>query len=145
MNEEQALVTGEPQILQLRVYNFNEFDIPDRFDGTLYVLEKNKSLDYPIDAAFHIFGWHKDVDPEVMKRHCQKRFGWNTPGMIQEGRAELFWSLLQFKPIMYRMVPEVVADEDLPVKPAPPLDPPEKRTRGNKVLSATDAAQARNV
>ena len=141
---DQALVEHEPQILQLRVYNFNTFDITDKFDGTTFTVPAAGYIDVPVDAAFHIFGWHKDVDPEAMKRHCQKRFGWNTPAMMESNRADMFWSQLRFKPIAYRMVPEEVED-DAPEPVDPVTQAQARKPRQNPVMRAADEAQARHA
>jgi hypothetical protein len=46
----------------------------------------------------------------IVKRHVQKRMGWNTPDMDKDGRAERFWQNLDITPILYRMVPVDVDD-----------------------------------
>ena len=132
----------QPQTLHLRVWNLNTFELRDRFDGTEYVLPAAGTLDYPIDAAAHIFGWYEGVDPQAMKRHCQKRFGWNTPSMVKDGACDVYWEQLRFKPIQYRLVPELL-DEEAPAAPEPPADALVKRRR-NPLMTATDEAQARH-
>ena len=136
----------QPQTLHLRVYNLNSFELRDRFDGTEYILPAAGQLDYPIDAAFHIFGWHEGVEPQVMKRHCQKRFGWNTPSMVKDGAADVYWEQLKFRPIQYRLVPEEVEGEPSPPDPEPreAAAAGEPKRRRNPILTATDEAQARH-
>jgi hypothetical protein len=126
----------EPEVMAIRVINNNDFTISDRFDGVPYIFEKDgKPLSIPIDAAFHIFGWHREVDPAAMKNYVMKRFGWNTPSMIQEGRNELFYASLQFQPIMYRMVPVEVDPQGVPLKK-------ERSPKPNRLMDAVDEREA---
>jgi hypothetical protein len=137
----------EPQILSLRVINFNSFAIHDRFDGTVFRFESNMPKDIPIDAAHHIFGWfppfidkdgqRREVDPEIMRAHCQRRFGWNTPKMVESGAADEFFHKLQFRPIMFRMVP-VPVDEEEPAK-----EPIVRGAKVNRTMAAADEAAKR--
>jgi hypothetical protein len=125
----------EPEIMAIRVINSNDFTISDRFDGVPYTFEPQVPLAVPVDAAFHIFGWHREFDPAVMKNYVMKRFGWNTPNMIDGGRAELFYSLLKFQPIMYRMVPVEVDGNGVPVaKPRAP--------KANRLMESTTEREA---
>ena len=103
MAEDTELAT--PQVMNVKIVNRNDFPISDRFDGVPYVFEQNRAVAIPIDAANHIFGWYPEVDMAIVKRHVQKRMGWNTPDMDKDGRAERFWQNLDITPILYRMVP----------------------------------------
>lgn len=126
-----------PQIMNVKVINRNDFTITDRFDGVPYVFEQNRPLSVPIDAANHIFGWHPGVDPAVVRRHVQKRMGWNTPAMETSGQHNRFFEALEITPIMYRMVPIEVDEngESLELKRAP---------KTNRMMAAADErAQAR--
>jgi hypothetical protein len=125
----------EPEIMAIRVINNNDFVIADRFDGVPYVFEKGGApLSIPVDAAFHIFGWHREADPAAMKNHVLKRFGWNTPRMIEEGRGELFYDAIQLQPIMYRMVPIEVDSKGTPIR--------KERARPNRLMDAVDEREA---
>jgi hypothetical protein len=134
----------EPEIMAIRVINSNDFQISDRFDGVPYTFEKGgKATSIPIDAAFHIFGWHREVDPKVMKNYVMKRFGWNTPDMLKNGRADLFYDALKFQPIMYRMVPVELDDDGTPLKPvARPKPAPGKLPDFDEMFGPGEAARA---
>lgn len=116
----------EPQVMSVKIINRNDFVIRDMFDGVPYEFEPNRPKAIPIDAANHIFGWfpkwtdaegkEHEPDPVEMKRHIQRRFGWNTPDMVKTGQNNLFYGGLEIIPIMYRMVPvEVPQDQPAPV------------------------------
>jgi hypothetical protein len=122
----------EPQVMQVRVVNLNDFDIKDMFNGIPYTFSANglKPQSLPIDAANHIFGWfptyrtedkdgnihvHKP-DPVEMKRHIMKRWGWNTPSMMEGSRGQMFYENIKLDPIKYRMVPIEVDEEGNPLK-----------------------------
>lgn len=140
----------EPQVLSLRVINMNPFRIVDRFDGTVFEFLPNIPKDVPVDAARHIFGWYPsftdadgnlhEVDPVAMKLHCQRRFGWNTPSMVEGGGSDLFYENLHFRPIMYHMVP-VLLDEQDDLEAEPVKGPGGRAPKVNKVLAAADAAK----
>jgi hypothetical protein len=125
----------EPEIMAIRVINHNDFRISDRFDGVPYVFEPDKPLAIPVDAAFHIFGWHREVDPAIMKNYVMKRFGWNTPAMLESGKAELFYDGLKLQPIMYRMVPIEVDEGGTPLRK-------ERGPKPNKLLDAVAEREA---
>jgi hypothetical protein len=126
----------EPEIMSIRVINNNDFTISDRFDGVPYTFEKDgKALSIPIDAAYHIFGWHREVDPAVMKNYVMKRFGWNTPAMLESGRSGLFYDALKFQPIMYRMVPVEVDSSGTPLRK-------ERAPKPNRLMDAVDEREA---
>ncbi len=128
-------------MMNCKILNRNDFTISDRFDGVPYVFETNHPVSVPIDAANHIFGWFPGVDKEIVKRHVQKRFGWNTPDMVKEGQHNRFFGQIEITPIMYRMVPVEVDDEGLPVEFVTSSD--ERRPRGpktNKLLQAANEA-----
>ena len=111
MIDETDAELGQPQIMNVKVVNRNDFPISDRFDSVPYVFETNRPQSVPIDAANHIFGWFPGVDPAVVRKHVQKRFGWNTPSMEMDGRAARFYDNLEITPIVYRMVPVEVDAE----------------------------------
>ena len=141
----------EPQILFLRVTNQNPFTIIDRFDGTVFEFHQNIAKDVPVDAARHIFAWYPpftdsegnrhEVDPVAMKLHCQRRFGWNTPAMMENGGADLFYDQLLFRPIFYRMTPILVDENDDLSSTA--KGPGGRAPKVNKMMAAADAATSR--
>lgn len=120
-SENESIDDTEPQVMAVKVVNKNDFQIQDMFDGVPYRFLPHQPINVPVDAAYHIFGWHpsytdaeghrRNVDPEAMKRHVLKRFGWNTPDMMEHGRSDLFYSHLEICPIRYRMVPVEVDEE----------------------------------
>lgn len=138
MND-QPMVDLEPQVMKVKVINRNEWTIEDMFDGVPYAFPSNLAISIPIDAAFHIFGWHPDVDRKAMRAYCQKRFGWNTPAMQQGGKGDLFFDRLSIEPIYYRMI-EVASDQEAAVEPTPA-----QRPRVNKMMAAAEEAAARHV
>jgi len=144
----------EPQVLSLRVINFNDFAIVDRFDGTPFRFDTNMPKDVPIDAAHHIFGWfppftdkdgeRREVDPEIMRAHCQRRFGWNTPKLVESGAADEFFKRLQFRPIMYRMVPMLMDEEEEKTETLQGAAVVQNRApKTNKMMAAADEAEKR--
>lgn len=138
---------NEPQVMQVRVINRNTFAISDMFDGTEYFFEPNAPVSIPIDAAHHIFGWYPkwtDDDghehapqPEEMRRHVQKRFGWNTPAYAG-GQGDIFYDLLTIQPIVYRMVPVNAEDAEEEAQTSMPQTPIRKHV--NKLMAAADRA-----
>jgi hypothetical protein len=126
---------GQPQIMNVKVVNRNDFPISDRFDGVPYTFPENVPISLPIDAANHIFGWFPSVDLSNVERHVKKRMGWNTPEMVADGRADSFYKKIEITPILYRMVPVEVDEDGEPLgKRAPKV---------NKTMAAVDAAEAR--
>lgn len=101
-----------PRILHVRVMNRNDFPINDMYDSVPYVFEPNLPISIPVDAAAHIFGWYEGVDPQQMRRYCQRRFGWNTPAMQASNQNNDWFDKLDIKPMLYRLVPMQVSDED---------------------------------
>ncbi len=135
MTDQQEPELDTPQIMNVKVVNRNDFVIADRFDGVPYVFHTNQPLSVPIDAANHIFGWYPGVDPAIVRRHVQKRMGWNTPDMEKSGQNNRFFDAIEIVPIMYRMVPIEVDEEGEPidVKRAP---------KTNKMMAAADERAA---
>ncbi len=125
----------QPRIGHVMVVNHNDFPISDRFDGVPYIFEQDKPLSIPIDAANHIFGWYPGVDQEIVRRHVQKRLGWNTPDMVKEGAHNRFFNKIELRPISYRMVPIEVDEDGNPLAP--------KKKYVNKLAAAADEAGAR--
>jgi len=127
-----------PQVINVKVVNRNTFTVMDRFDGVPYVFPENKAVSVPIEAANHIFGWYPGVNREEMRRHVQRRMGWNTPEMVKSNQHDKFFDAIDIAPITYRMIPIEVdenGDEVKPVKTAarmtakPELEGPKKLER----------------
>jgi hypothetical protein len=142
----------QPQVMNVKVVNRNDFMITDMFDGVPYTFEPGKAMSVPIDAANHIFGWYPGVPPADLKRHVQKRMGWNTPEMEKNGQHNKFFSNLEITPIVYRMVPvEIDPETGLEMgKDEHGLDAYARGTvnkaraeKHNKMLAAVDEANAR--
>ena len=100
-----------PRILHVRVLNRNDFPLHDMYDSVPYTFAPGVAVSIPVDAAAHIFGWYEDGDPVVMRRYCQRRFGWNTPAMQQSNVHNDWFDKLDIKPMLYRLVPMQVLDE----------------------------------
>lgn len=107
-------IAPERTLISLRVVNHNEFTIEDRFDGVPYTFEPEKSVAVPSDAALHMFGWFPGVDMLVVKNHLTKRWGWNTPDIINQKLNDKYFAALSFKPVTYKIVevPEEVTEVD---------------------------------
>lgn len=132
----------EPQIMNVKIVNRNDFPISDRFDGVPYVFETNHPVSVPIDAANHIFGWFPGVEKEVVRRHCQKRFGWNTPSMVQEGQHNRFFDAIEITAILYRMV-AVEVDDQVDDQEAEPESPAKGRApKTNRLMQSANTAVA---
>jgi hypothetical protein len=145
----------QPQVMNVKVVNRNDFPITDMFDGVPYTFKAHgeKAEPLPIDAANHIFGWYPGIPQADLKRHVQKRMGWNTPDMQKNGKDEKFFNNLEITPIIYRMVPvEIDPETGLEVgKDEHGLDSyargsvtKERIAKHNKMLAAVDEANARN-
>ena len=156
MNTSTPIVEDdEPRTMAVQIVNHNDFQIVDMFDGIPYRFVPNKPVRIPVDAANHIFGWfppymdedgnRREVDPEVMKRHVQKRFGWNTPSMEGSGRNDMFYGNIELSPIMYRMVPIELDEDGNPVQHAKPAKDANRPPPVNKLMQAADEAKARQA
>jgi hypothetical protein len=131
---------GEQAVIQsVRVTNSNDFKIVDRFDGVPYEFEPGKGLAIPLDAAFHIFGWTHGATEEQVFQHTQRRFGWNTPSMVQGNIDRKFFSRLKIEPVVYRMV-EVKPDDQPELTEQANTDSiaPPKKVYRNKAAEAID-------
>lgn len=143
MIEQTAREDLEPQVMKVKVINRNEWTISDMFDGVPYDFPSNVAISIPIDAAYHIFGWHPEVDRKAMRAYCQKRFGWNTPAMQQGSKGDLFFDRLTIEPIYYRMI-EVPAEQAQETAPQQEIIPP-RAPRLNKMMAAAEEAAGRHV
>jgi hypothetical protein len=123
----QELATART-LISLKVTNHNEFTITDMFDGVPYVFESGKSISVPSDAALHILGWYPGVDMLVVKNHVQKRWGWNTPELVNSKAHDKYFAALTFKPITYKIVevPEEVSEAEGDELPNPIKAKPKK-------------------
>lgn len=120
---------------QIRVINRNTFPLVDRYDGVQYVFPPDVAVTVPADVATHIFGYGPEATEEALFRHITRRFGWNTPQMVADEAARLYFDNLDIKPVQFRMVP-VEQKEDEPADPYPgedgtePLGSTVRTTRG---------------
>jgi hypothetical protein len=89
---------------QIRVINRNPFPLVDRYDNVAYVFEPEVAKTVPADVAAHIFGYTPDATEEDLFRHVTRRFGWNTPAMMADEHARLYFDNLDIKPVQFRMV-----------------------------------------
>ena len=107
----------DQQIMNVHVINRNDFAIRDRFDNIEYTFPKSsRSGAVPLDAANHIFGWFPGCDWDTIgRRHCQKRFGWNTPDMVEAKANDRYFENLEIQPIVYSMVPMEVDAQGTPL------------------------------
>lgn len=113
----------ETRTVNLKVTNHNDFEIEDRFDGVPYLFEPGVSVVVPPDAALHIFGWSPGMAFAGIEPYVQKRWGWNTPALVQDKKHREYFKALEFKTITYKMVEVVeetaIEDDDV----LPPLPP----------------------
>jgi hypothetical protein len=137
----------EPQVMNVRVVNLNDFDIPDMFNSVPFTFKahgKSPAV-IPVDAAHHIFGWFPpyrdqkgdwvEPDPVEMKRHIMRRWGWNTPAMIEGDRGQIFYDNIKIAPIVYRMVPIDLDNDGQPIKNG-------RAPKTNKLMDAVDRAMS---
>lgn len=103
----------------VKVTNKNGFPLPlDYFDGVPYKFPPNEPQSIPADAAGHFFGY--PGEPELMKQHTCRRYGWNTPEMILTGadgvsQADRFFSKLEFKAVIYELVEKADPSPNEPI------------------------------
>lgn len=122
------------KLSMVRVTNRNAFTMRDRFDGNLYTFRPNKPQVIPPMAAMHFFAW--PGDPELMKAHTTKRFGWNSPAyvgidkkhivdMFEDGEklGDVYWRNLIIEEVRYNVVPEDMSLPEKEVEPAQALAP----------------------
>ena len=93
-----------PTIGRIRIVNHNRATIEDRCDNIPYAFPYNVPVDLPLDAAHHLFGFHMEADEEEMKKHCCKRFGWNTPEIVAMKKDQEYFDNLEIRPVSYRLV-----------------------------------------
>ena len=144
-------VEDEATVMEVHVINRNDFTIQDRFDGTEFKFPQDKAVSVPPDAALHIFGWFPEwtdeegnkhtPNPDDMKKHVMRRFGWNRPALAG-GPGDLYYSNIKIKPVRYRMVPVKELDEE--DKAALPAKPTNRITQGARLSQAVDEAMARH-
>lgn len=135
-----AAQLGVAQNLSMvRVTNRNGFVMSDRFDGVFFAFRPNKPETITHQAAMHFFGW--PGEPQEMKVHTMKRFGWNRPDytgmdknksideMTLDGKtlADRYWDNLKFEEVKYAIVEDQGLPESEPddVKVAAPASVPE--------------------
>jgi hypothetical protein len=109
----------------------------DRFDGVPYIFKTDVPMSIPVEVATHILGW--PGEPEYIRRHIAKRFGWNTPDdmrrldaklsadgtVVDVGSGPMRWETwvdkIEISPIHYELIER---DPDAPI-PADAGDPEE--------------------
>jgi hypothetical protein len=109
------------KLQMVKVLNKNDFVMRDRFDGSPYTFQSNVPEAIPPQAAAHFFGW--PGEPELMKAHTCRRFGWNRPEHIGADKtkpagellADLYWSNIVIETVTF----SVVADD--PNSPLPDI------------------------
>jgi hypothetical protein len=106
----------------VRVTNRNSFPLIDRFDGVPYEFKPNEPLSIAMEVATHVFGW--PAEPELMRLHIAKRFGWNTPDDIKRGddgkmRWETWVDNLHIEPVHMELVER---DPSAPIPADPSAD-----------------------
>ena len=108
---EDAVPVSEPRaIVSLKFTNHNDFTIEDMFDGVPYQFVPNTPIAIPSDAARHMLGWFPGVDMKAVAAHVQKRWGWNTPALVERGDHKKFFEQLHFKAISFKLVEVAQAD-----------------------------------
>lgn len=118
---------AQARIKYVRVTNNGDIPFTDRHDGVPVRIDPGKSDNFPLDMAEHFFG--NPSDPATMFRHVCRRQGWNTPKHLQPSEedpkktlAELLFSKLDIRPVVYKMVEETVdLNEPIPADPRVPL------------------------
>src|ERR1700674_4192621 len=91
-----------PTVGRIRIVNHNAFEMRDRCDNVLYSFPPGQSVDIPLDAAQHLFGFTLEAEEEAVRKHCCKRFGWNTPAMVAEGKDRQCFDNLEIRPVTYK-------------------------------------------
>jgi hypothetical protein len=124
--EQHEITAPDVRLHYVRLTNHLDVPFTDRHDGVPVSIGPGKSDNFPIDMAAHFFG--NVMDPQASFRHVCKRQGWNTPAHLKPSEtnpnktvAELLFSKLEIKPVIYKMVEEK-PDLEQPI-PADPLTP----------------------
>jgi hypothetical protein len=100
------------KLQMVKVTNKNDFVMRDRFDGSPYTFLPNQPESIPPQAAAHFFGW--PGEPELMKAHTCRRFGWNRPEHIGADKtkpesqmlADTYWSNIVIEVVTFSVVPD---------------------------------------
>lgn len=107
--------------LQIKIFNKNDFDIIDYFDGIAYKFSKGAPTVMPEDAAHHIFGVDFGTDaehcntPEFRAKvflHLQKRWGWNSVDPQKVADANKLFENMMFVPVEFKLVEKTAKDRD---------------------------------
>lgn len=130
-------MTDEAQrtLTSLKVTNHNDFAIEDRFDGVPYLFEPGRAISVPADAALHMLGWYPGVGMDAVKNHVCKRWGWNTPAIVNEKLHDKYFAALNFKPVTYKIIEVPALEEE--VDEAPPST--EKKAKNGKTSHEANA------
>jgi hypothetical protein len=124
--EQHEITAPDVRLHYVRLTNHLDVPFTDRHDGVPVSIGPGKSDNFPIDMAAHFFG--NVMDPQASFRHVCKRQGWNTPSHLKPSEAEptktvaeLLFSKLEIKPIIYKMVEEKTdLEQPIPADPQAP-------------------------
>ena len=133
--EQHEITAPDVRLHYVRLTNHLDVPFTDRHDGVPVSIGPGKSDNFPIDMASHFFG--NVMDPPASFRHVCKRQGWNTPAHLKPSEAdpsktvaEMMYSQLEIKPVIYKMVEEK-PDLEQPI-PADPQAPEVERAETEK-------------
>jgi len=138
------------QFHMVRVTNTNPFVITDMYDGVPFQFLPGKPLTIPRDVAEHIFGYAGDLaDRETMRRHTQKRMGWNKPGDLQMDGSGKTLADRQFDAIRFDSARFELREVDPNADPTTPIaaqaDDPEELERATEERERANAKWATDV
>lgn len=122
--EQHEITAPDVRLHYVRLTNHLDVPFTDRHDGVPVSIGPGKSDNFPLDMAAHFFG--NVMDPAASFRHVCKRQGWNTPAHLKPSEtnpdktvAELLFSKLEIKPVIYKMVEERPdLEQPIPADPA---------------------------
>jgi hypothetical protein len=124
--EQHEITAPDVRLHYVRLTNHLDVPFTDRWDGVPVNVLPGKSSNFELAMAAHFFG--NVMDEQASFRHVCKRQGWNTPGHLKASEedpsksvAELLYSKLEIKPVIYKMVEEK-PDLEQPI-PADPQAP----------------------
>jgi hypothetical protein len=124
--EQHEITAPDVRLHYVRLTNHLDVPFTDRHDGVPVNILPGKSDNFPLDMAAHFFG--NVMDPDASFRHVCKRQGWNTPGHLKPSEAdpsktvaEMLFSQLEIKPVIYKMVEEAPdLEQPIAADPKPP-------------------------
>ena len=116
-----------PELYQVRVTNYNEFDIIDHYDNVPYAMISGQEISLTPEAAFHILGFVPNCDLGFngpVFKHVTKRWGWNTSEIVKNKTDKQRFENLKIHPVRMKMV-EMYPEQTEPLKPRGRPQPPE--------------------